>query len=174
MSEKVEEWHNRTLQYQKEKNDPSCVITTLDPTCIECYPIVEPTVEFKQFWILYQGKYVTDAVSYSGLTQRYFEEIKSMNGEVLAEGFTTAERRLERLIESMQYEDTLTYTLDELKEIVRILFQITNYFEHTNLPTEQYLTNIIKKLGVNITKNDKFRMFWEWWQIQTTTYMKSV
>ena len=82
-----------------------------------------------------------------------------MNGEILAEGFTTAEGRLERLIESIQYEDTLTYTLDELKEIVRILFQITNYFGYTNLLNEQYLTNIIKKLGVNITKNDKFYMF---------------
>jgi len=49
MSEKLEEWYDRTLQHRKEKNDSSRVITTLDPTCIECYPIVEPTVEFKQF-----------------------------------------------------------------------------------------------------------------------------
>src|SRR5581483_11887689 len=108
MSEKLEEWHDRTLQYQQKKNDPSRVITTLDPTCVECYPIIEPTVEFKQFWILYQRKYVADAVSYSGLTQHYFEKIKSMNGEILAEEFIIAKRRLERLIESIQYKDTLT------------------------------------------------------------------
>ena len=31
MAEKLEEWHDRTLQHQQEKNDPSRIITTLDP-----------------------------------------------------------------------------------------------------------------------------------------------
>ena len=49
MSEKLEKWYNQILQHRKEKNDSLHVITTLDPTCVECYPITEPTIKFKQF-----------------------------------------------------------------------------------------------------------------------------
>ena len=54
-----------------------------------------------------------------------------------------------------------------------MIFQALNYFEITNQSITKNLFDIKKKLEINITKNDKFHMFWEWWKIQTSAYLKN-
>ena len=107
MTEKLEEWQNRAILHLREKRNYGSIIITQDPACLDCYPITNISPEFTKFWKLYQEHYVTAAVCYNENTQSAFDEIRSINGEILVEGFVMSERRLESLIESIRYEDTL-------------------------------------------------------------------
>ena len=133
------------LEARAKKHDISHDTKTAnDHSCGECYPVTTAENEiFKRFWELYQ-EIIPEAIGFSSKTVENLEGFLEEGEDFEAKKWNNNKKnimksKIKKLIGSIRYSRSPTYTSEQIREKVYEIVIISNKFEKTVWETRKLL-----------------------------------
>src|SRR5262245_18652749 len=109
-------------------------LLTSDETCARCYPPIDPTTAFLNFWNLYIEHFVPTAEEYSEITIQRFKQYHQIIEDIVNRGYITVStapvlRYIQRVINIIYHRRRLTESTTDLAVKITLIAILTEGFE---------------------------------------------